>query len=124
MKELTRTQRATIKSINGRVKLLRDKINKINEKIIKFAEKQQIEIMNIEEQIEMLETPVKSLTGGFTSEEYFDGTMDAITEQIEEMSKESHCCDCPIEENVKNEVENTQENVNEVPVETNEIPYI
>ena len=48
---------------------------------------------------------------------------DWAAEQIEEMSKESHCCDCPIEENVKNEVENTQENVNEAPVASNEIPF-
>lgn len=120
MKELTRTQMAVVKRTAQNVKGLRTKLAKITEKVEALT----AEALNISNTIEQFEAPIRTMTGGFSSEEVLNGTMDAITEQIEEMSKESHCCDCPIEENVKNEVENTQENVNEVPVATNEIPFI
>lgn len=108
MKELTRTQMAVVKRTAQNVKGLRTKLAKINEKV----EALEAEAMSIGNTIEQFEAPIRTMTGGFSSEEVLNGTMDAISAQIEEMSKEAHCCDCPIEENVTNEVENTQENVN------------
>jgi phage shock protein A len=109
MKELTRTQMAVVKRTAQNVKGLRTKLAKINEKVEALT----AEAIEIDNTIEQFEAPIRTMTGGFSSEEVLNGTMDAITEQIEEMSKESHCCDCPIEENV-----------NEAPVASNEIPYI
>lgn len=108
MKELTRTQMAVVKRTAQNVKGLRTKLAKINEKVEALT----AEAISINNTIEQFEAPIRTMTGGFSSEEVLNGTMDAISERIEEMSKESHCCDCPIEENVTNEVENTQENVN------------
>ena len=119
MKELTRTQMAVVKRTAQNVKGLRTKLAKINEKVEALT----AEAVAIDNTIEQFEAPIRTMTGGFSSEEVLNGTMDAINEQIEEMSKESHCCDCPCEDNVENEVEITQE-MYEVPVATNEIPYI
>lgn len=139
MKELTRTQLAVVKRTAQNVKGLRTKLAKIKEKVEALT----AEAISIDNTIEQFEAPIRTMTGGFSSEEVLNGTMDAITEQIEEMSKESQCCGCPNEENVKNEVENTQENVNSefisdmkdieecleaqdnaAPAASNEIPYI
>lgn len=120
MKELTRTQMAVVKRTAQNVKGLRTKLAKIKEKVEALT----AEAMSIDNTIEQFEAPIRTMTGGFSSEEVLNGTMEAINEQIEEMSKEAHCCDCSCEDNVKNEVENTQENVNEAPVATNEIPFI
>ena len=120
MKELTRTQLAVVKRTAQNVKGLRTKLAKINDKIDSLT----AEAMELNNTIEQFEAPIRTMTGGFTSEEVLNGTMDAITEQIEEISKEAHCCDCPIEENVKNEAENTSENVNIAPKASNEIPFI
>lgn len=120
MKELTRTQMAVVKRTAQNVKGLRTKLAKINEKVEALT----AEAISIDNTIEQFEAPIRTMTGGFSSEEVLNGTMDAISAQIEEMSKEAHCCGCPIEENVTNETENTQENVNEVPVASNEIPFI
>ena len=128
MKELTRNELAICKRTAKSTKQLRDKKAKITNKIAELES----ELASIEESIEIFEAPIKHLTGGFTSEEVLNGTMDAINEQIEEMSKEAHrckCCgkeisECTCEDNVTNEVENTQKNVNEAPVASNEIPFI
>ena len=119
MKELTRTQLAVVKRTAQNVKGLRTKLAKISEKV----EALEAEALNISDTIEQFEAPIRTMTGGFSSEEVLNGTMDAINVQMEEMSKESHCCDCPCEDNVKNEVENAQENVNIAPVASNEIPF-
>lgn len=119
MKELTRTQMAVVKRTAQNVKGLRTKLAKINEKVEALT----AEAVAIDNTIEQFEAPVRTMTGGFSSEEVLNGTMEAISAQIEEMSKDSHCCGCPNEENVTNEVENTQENVNASPVASNEIPF-
>jgi hypothetical protein len=107
MKELTRTQMAVVKRTAQNVKGLRTKLAKINEKVEALT----AEAVAIDNTIEQFEAPIRTMTGGFSSEEVLNGTMDATIEAFEN------------EESVKNEVENTQENVNEVPVASNEIPF-
>lgn len=107
MKELTRTQMAVVKRTAQNVKGLRTKLAKINEKVEALT----AEAVAIDNTIEQFEAPIRTMTGGFSSEEVLNGTMDATIEAFEN------------EENVKNEVENTQENVNEAPVASNEIPF-
>ena len=87
---------------------MRTKLAKINEKIEALT----AEAAVIGNTIEQFEAPIRTMTGGFSSEEVLNGTMDAMVDTYEN------------QENVTNEVENTQENVNEVPVASNEIPYI
>jgi hypothetical protein len=107
MKELTRTQMAVVKRTAQNVKGLRTKLAKINEKVEALT----AEAVAIDNTIEQFEAPIRTMTGGFSSEEVLNGTMDATIEAFEN------------EESVKNEVENTQENVNEAPVASNEIPF-
>ena len=118
MKELTRTQMAVVKRTAQNVKGLRTKLAKINEKIETLT----AEAMSIDNTIEQFEAPIRTMTGGFSSEEVLNGTMDAVISEIDNLGSEANQPD--FTENVKNEVENTQENVNEAPVSSNEIPYI
>lgn len=118
MKELTRTQMAVVKRTAQNVKGLRTKLAKINEKVDALT----AEAISIDNTIEQFEAPIRTMTGGFSSEEVLNGTMDAVMSEIENLGSEVNQPD--FTENVINEVENTQENVNEVPVASNEIPYI
>jgi gas vesicle protein len=107
-KELSRMELAIVKRTAQNTKKLRERRDKITAKI----EELNLELNTIGDTIHQFEAPIITMTGGFTSEEVLNGTMDATIEAFEN------------EESVKNEVENTQENVNEVPVASNEIPYI
>lgn len=137
MKELTRTQMAVVKRTAQNVKGLRTKLAKINEKVEALT----AEALSINNTIEQFEAPIRTMTGGFSSEEVLNGTMDAVISEIENLGSEAGQPD--FTENVKNEVENTQENVNSeftsdmkeieecleaqdnaAPVASNEIPYI
>ena len=122
MKELTRTQLAVVKRTAQNVKGLRTKLAKINEKITNLT----AEAMDLDNTIEQFEAPIRTMTGGFTSEEVLNGTMDAINEQIEEMSKEAHCCDCADNTFNPSEVENAEFTVvlDTAPEASNEIPFI
>lgn len=139
MKELTRTQLAVVKRTAQNVKGFRTKLAKINEKIQSLT----AEAISIETTIEGFEAPIRTMTGGFTSEEVLNGTMNAVVSEFERLGTEAHQCNCVYEENVKNEIENTSENVNsefisdmkeigeyleaqdkEAPVASNEIPFI
>ena len=130
MKELTRTQLAVVKRTAQNVKGLRTKLAKINDKIDSLT----TEAMELNNTIEQFEAPIRTMTGGFTSEEVLNGIMDEVIQRIEGMQNG---------ENVKNEVENTSENVksefhkdmeeignyleaqdNMAPVASNEIPFI
>lgn len=107
-KELSRMELAIVKRTAQNTKKLRDRRDKITAKI----EELNLELNTIADTIQQFEAPIITMTGGFTSEEVLNGTMDAMVDTYEN------------QENMKNEVENTQENVNEAPVATNEIPYI
>lgn len=78
MKELSRFELAIVKRTAQNTKSLRTKRDKLVEKI----EKAQEELGIINEAIEGFETPIKTMTGGFTSEEVLAGIM-AVAEATE-----------------------------------------
>jgi len=79
MKELSRFELAIVKRTAQNTKSLRTKRDKLVEKI----EKAQEELTVISETIEGFEAPIKTMTGGFTSEEVLAGIM-AVAEATEE----------------------------------------
>ena len=79
MKELSRFEMAIVKRTAQNTKSLRTKRDKLVEKI----EKAQEELGVINEAIEGFEAPIKTMTGGFTSEEVLAGIM-AVAEATEE----------------------------------------
>lgn len=79
MKELSRFELAICKRTAQNTKSLRTKRDKLVEKI----EKAQEELGVINEAIEGFEAPIKTMTGGFTSEEVLAGIM-AVAEATEE----------------------------------------
>ena len=79
MKELSRFELAIVKRTAQNTKSLRTKRDKLVEKI----EKAQEELSVISETIEGFEAPIKTMTGGFTSEEVLAGIM-AVAEATEE----------------------------------------
>lgn len=78
MKELSRFELAIVKRTAQNTKSLRTKRDKLVEKI----EKAQKELCVINEAIEGFEAPIKTMTGGFTSEEVLAGIM-AVAEATE-----------------------------------------
>lgn len=77
-KELSRFELAIVKRTAQNTKSLRTKRDKLVEKI----EKAQEELSVISETIEGFEAPIKTMTGGFTSEEVLAGIM-AVAEATE-----------------------------------------
>lgn len=77
-KELSRFELAIVKRTAQNTKSLRTKRDKLVEKI----EKAQEELTTINEAIEGFEAPIKTMTGGFTSEEVLTGIM-AVAEATE-----------------------------------------
>ena len=77
-KELSRFELAIVKRTAQNTKSLRTKRDKLVEKI----EKAQEELNVINEAIEGFEAPIKTMTGGFTSEEVLAGIM-AVAEATE-----------------------------------------
>lgn len=77
-KELSRFELAIVKRTAQNTKSLRTKRDKLVEKI----EKAQEELGVINEAIEGFEAPIKTMTGGFTSEEVLAGIM-AVAEATE-----------------------------------------
>lgn len=77
-KELSRFELAIVKRTAQNTKSLRTKRDKLVEKI----EKAQEELSVINEAIEGFEAPIKTMTGGFTSEEVLAGIM-AVAEATE-----------------------------------------
>ena len=71
MKEFTRFELAIIKRTAQNTKSLRTKRDKLIEKI----EKAQEELNVINESIEGFEAPIKTMTGGFSSEEVLNNIM-------------------------------------------------
>ena len=85
MKELTRNELAICKRTAKSTKQLRDKKAKITEKIKAL----QAELNGIEESIDIFEAPIKHLTGGFTSEEVLNGTMEVAQSEAENNVQEA-----------------------------------
>ena len=77
-RELSRFELATVKRTAKNTKSLRTKRDKLVEKI----EKAQEELGIINKAIEGFEAPIKTMTGGFTSEEVLAGIM-AVAEEAE-----------------------------------------
>ena len=98
MKELTRNEMAVVKRTAKSTKQLRDKKAKLLAKVADI----QAELASIEESIDIFEAPIKHLTGGFTSEEVLNGTMDVAQ---------------AMENNPDGEVSEDQTEVHEVPAE-------
>lgn len=74
MKQLSRTELSIVKRINASTKALeRNKATRL-----KKMEALQNEIDDLNEQIEALEAPVKQITGGYTSEQYLDSSVEAL----------------------------------------------
>lgn len=80
MKELSRFEMAVIKRTAQNTKSLRTKRDKLVAKI--NASQAELDVINAT--IEEFEAPIKTMTGGFTSEEVLNGAM-AVTEATEEV---------------------------------------
>ena len=81
-KELTRFELAIVKRTAQNTKSLRTKRDKLVVKINKAQE----ELMTINEAIDKFEAPIKEMTGGFTSEEYLNDTInkeESVSEDVE-----------------------------------------
>ena len=75
MKELSRFELAIVKRTAQNTKTLRTKRDKLVAKI----EEAQVELEKVVNAIEGFEVPIRELTGGFSSEEVLNGTMEAVT---------------------------------------------
>lgn len=81
-KELTRFELAIVKRTAQNTKSLRTKRDKLVDKINKAQE----ELNIINETIDKFEAPIKEMTGGFTSEEYLNDTInkeESVSEDVE-----------------------------------------
>lgn len=120
MKELSRFELAIVKRTAQNTKSLRTKRDKLVEKI----EKAQEELTTINEAIEGFEAPIKTMTGGFTSEEVLAGIM-AVAEATEaapegEVSEEAVG---EVEVPASEAVALAEEVAAEAPVETSVNPF-
>lgn len=120
MKELSRFELAIVKRTVQNTKSLRTKRDKLVEKI----EKAQEELTTINEAIEGFEAPIKTMTGGFTSEEVLAGIM-AVAEATEaapegEVSEEAVG---EVEVPASEAVALAEEVAAEAPVETSANPF-
>ena len=81
-KELTRFELAIVKRTAQNTKSLITKRDKLVDKINKAQE----ELNIINETIDKFEAPIKEMTGGFTSEEYLNDTInkeESVSEDVE-----------------------------------------
>ena len=130
MKELTRNELAICKRTAKSTKQLRDKKAKLLAKVADI----QAELASIEESIEIFEAPIKHLTGGFTSEEVLNGTMDVAqameaTPTGDIVETELNEVEVPAEEavtidpNVQSPLEEDVFGNNECGTNINEVPF-
>lgn len=115
MKELSRFELAIVKRTAQNTKSLRTKRDKLVEKI----EKAQEELTTINEAIEGFEAPIKTMTGGFTSEEVLAGIM-AVAEATEAAPEEAVG---EVEVPASEAVALAEEVAAEAPVETSANPF-
>lgn len=130
MKELTRNEMAIVKRTAKSTKQLRDKKARLLTKVAEI----EAELASIEANIEIFEAPIKHLTGGFTSEEVLNGTME-VTEamsnnpegEVSEETVEVH--EVPVEEavtidpNVQSPLEEDTFGNNECGTDYNAVPF-
>lgn len=78
MKELSRTELATVKRTAANVKAFRTKKAKLE------AQKAKIdaELESVNKSIDLFEQPIIEVTGGYTSEQVLNGEMDTALQQL------------------------------------------
>ena len=100
MKELSRTELATVKRTAANVKTFRAKKAKLE------AQKAKIdaELESVNKSIDLFEQPIIEVTGGYTSEQVLNGEMDAALQQlkvaeqpVEEVATESVATETPVD---------------------------
>ena len=87
MKELTRLEMASVKRAFQTTKPFRTKKAKLIEKINSLQQ----DVKALEDMIEMWETPIRKITGGYTSEEVMNGALEIPEENVAE-NTECSCC--------------------------------
>lgn len=78
MKELSRTELATVKRTAANVKAFRTKKAKLEMQKIKID----AELESLNRSIDLFEQPIIEVTGGFTSEQVLNGEMDEVLQQL------------------------------------------
>ncbi len=97
MKELSRTELATVKRTAANVKTFRAKKAKLE------AQKAKIdaELESVNRSIDLFEQPIIEVTGGFTSEQVLNGEMElAMSQPVEETVCEASTSDLQAQDNV------------------------
>lgn len=123
MKELSRTELATVKRTAANVKTFRTKKAKLEAQRAKI----ETELESINKSIDLFEQPIIEVTGGYTSEQVLNGEMEAALNQLkatessveEELSQTNTDTEdtTGIEESNLEEVENNVESTNPLPFE-------
>ena len=123
MKELSRTELATVKRTAANVKTFRTKKAKLEAQRAKI----ETELESINKSIDLFEQPIIEVTGGYTSEQVLNGEMEAALNQLkatessveEELSQTNTNTEDTTELVGSNfeEVENNVESTNRLPFE-------
>ena len=123
MKELSRTELATVKRTAANVKTFRTKKAKLEAQRAKI----ETELESVNKSIDLFEQPIIEVTGGYTSEQVLNGEMEAALNQLkatessveEELSQTSTNTEDTTElvESNFEEVENNVESTNPLPFE-------
>ena len=123
MKELSRTELATVKRTAANVKTFRTKKAKLEAQRVKI----EAELESINKSIDLFEQPIIEVTGGYTSEQVLNGEMDAALNQLkapessveEELSQTNTVTEdtTGLAESNLEEVENNVESTNPLPFE-------
>ena len=123
MKELSRTELATVKRTAANVKTFRTKKAKLEAQRAKI----ETELESVNKSIDLFEQPIIEVTGGYTSEQVLNGEMDAALNQLkapessveEELSQTNTDTEdtTGVEESNLEEVENNVESTNPLPFE-------
>ena len=91
MKELSRTELATVKRTAANVKTFRTKKAKLEAQRAKI----ETELESINKSIDLFEQPIIEVTGGFTSEQVLNGEMNI---EHEELPENNMVDDSPLDE--------------------------
>lgn len=123
MKELSRTELATVKRTAANVKTFRTKKAKLEAQRAKI----ETELESVNKSIDLFEQPIIEVTGGYTSEQVLNGEMDAALNQLkapessveEELSQTNTDTEdtTGLAESNLEEVENNVESTNPLPLE-------
>ena len=123
MKELSRTELATVKRTAANVKTFRTKKAKLEAQRAKI----ETELESVNKSIDLFEQPIIEVTGGYTSEQVLNGEMDAALNQLkapessveEELSQTNTDTEdtTGLAESNLEEVENNVESTNPLPFE-------